>query len=313
MPKAELAPRATGFTPELSSLHEADIPDSVPLHVEVFSTAPGQMSWVKFDDLRIFFNTSGVSLPFKVEYEQTVWEDDLASDDVIIVPKGLLSQWHWTEPLDCTIARISEQAIDAILAQTHFKKRRRIYFQDFKVIHSPGLCRLVLELRAMCETYFEGRALTFNTMARSFIILLTSEVDKLLQTKEEEEGASATRLFPEIDESELCSRTVDFVSSEFSSKITVEDMAEYARMSRAHFNRMFKQQSGCSPASYLLRYRVERALHMMKASAASLAQIASECGFYDQSHFSRSFKKLTGHSPRNYQKIVQNSTNIQKL
>ncbi|MEO1981641.1 MAG: helix-turn-helix domain-containing protein [Fuerstiella sp.] len=33
-----------------------------------------------------------------------------------------------------------------------------------------------------------------------------------------------------------------------------------------------------------------------------MAQVASQCGFYDQSHFSRQFKKSTGLSPLQYRR-----------
>ncbi len=54
---------------------------------------------------------------------------------------------------------------------------------------------------------------------------------------------------------------------------------------------------GKTPMQFVMSYRVEQALEMMKDAARSLGTIALDCGFADQAHFSRSFKQLIGVSP----------------
>ncbi|MEZ5950821.1 MAG: helix-turn-helix domain-containing protein [Planctomycetaceae bacterium] len=51
--------------------------------------------------------------------------------------------------------------------------------------------------------------------------------------------------------------------------------------------------------------RIGVARRLLETSDYSLAKIAADCGFYDQSHFSRQFKESTGLAPLAYRKRYQ--------
>ena len=52
-----------------------------------------------------------------------------------------------------------------------------------------------------------------------------------------------------------------------------------------------------APHQWRLSFRVERAKEQLARSGASLADIAIDCGFADQSHFTRIFTKHAGCCP----------------
>jgi AraC family transcriptional regulator len=79
--------------------------------------------------------------------------------------------------------------------------------------------------------------------------------------------------------------------------IRVAEAAAAARLSTSHFTRAFRRSVGESPCAYLRRLRVQRAQELMLATDDSLAEIAVECGFADQSHLCRIFHRLTDMSP----------------
>jgi len=59
----------------------------------------------------------------------------------------------------------------------------------------------------------------------------------------------------------------------------------------------FKKTSGLTPHRWLVQRRLERAQDLLLWSTLSLAQIALDCGFSEQSHFTRTFTRLVGTSP----------------
>lgn len=68
-----------------------------------------------------------------------------------------------------------------------------------------------------------------------------------------------------------------------------------------HFHRIFQMLVGETIADFTKRVRLDRALMMMAHDRrATLAQIASACGFASQSDFSRSFKLRFGTPPRSF-------------
>lgn len=62
--------------------------------------------------------------------------------------------------------------------------------------------------------------------------------------------------------------------------------------------RRFVRRFGLTPTAYRREARLQRAYSMLLLSDYSLARIATECGYADQSHFSKELKSATGWSPR---------------
>jgi len=92
-------------------------------------------------------------------------------------------------------------------------------------------------------------------------------------------------------------RIVAQIDQNLASTITIQPLAETAKLSTGHFCRAFKGSFGQSPHAYIMRRRVERAQDMMLATDEPLSRIALDCGLADQSHLSRIFRRTTGASP----------------
>jgi hypothetical protein len=54
---------------------------------------------------------------------------------------------------------------------------------------------------------------------------------------------------------------------------------------------------GCNAAQYILQHRIERAQHLLHHSQLSIAEIANQTDFCDQSHLTRSFKRAIASNP----------------
>jgi AraC family transcriptional regulator len=95
-------------------------------------------------------------------------------------------------------------------------------------------------------------------------------------------------------------RALDYIHANPSGNVRLEDIAGAARMSVFHFSRTFRKATGMGPHHYLMRTRVERVKALLMSSDRSLASIADETGFSDQSHMSKVFKKFVGVSPKTF-------------
>jgi AraC-like DNA-binding protein len=67
-------------------------------------------------------------------------------------------------------------------------------------------------------------------------------------------------------------------------------------LTECHFIRAFHLEFGLPPHAYHLRLRLARAVELL-SYGLSVAAVASECGFADQSHLSRKFKEVYGLTP----------------
>ncbi|HEM7876903.1 helix-turn-helix transcriptional regulator [Burkholderia contaminans] len=95
-------------------------------------------------------------------------------------------------------------------------------------------------------------------------------------------------------------RIEDFFSAHLQGNPSIADLARQCNLSTSYFGEAFKQTTGSTPHQWLLKRRIERAKSQLRESDASLATIASDCGFFDQSHFSRVFSRLEGCGPKEW-------------
>ena len=84
-------------------------------------------------------------------------------------------------------------------------------------------------------------------------------------------------------------------------RVGVNTLASASCLSRKQFERRFSEFIGSSPGQFLKIVRFQHALHQKSRNPRiSLAGLALDCGYFDQSHMSNDFKQLTGLSPRSY-------------
>ncbi len=82
--------------------------------------------------------------------------------------------------------------------------------------------------------------------------------------------------------------------------LTVDDLAEQAKMSRRQLTRTFKKNYQLSPAQYIMRMRVDEARKLLESSALRISSIAQQVGFGGESTMRRAFMQLLGVSPSDY-------------
>jgi AraC-like DNA-binding protein len=84
-----------------------------------------------------------------------------------------------------------------------------------------------------------------------------------------------------------------------SENIRLDELARVAELSPFHLIRLFRARYGVTPFAYQRNLRVERARDALR-SGGSLAEIAANLGFADQSHLGRAFRKVMGATPGQY-------------
>ena len=92
-------------------------------------------------------------------------------------------------------------------------------------------------------------------------------------------------------------RMKEFLSRRFASRVSVREIAAAAGLGASRAQHLFRRETGLTLSAYIARQRVDYARYLLKNTARSMADIAAECGFYDQSHFTRTFKAAEGVPP----------------
>ena len=92
-------------------------------------------------------------------------------------------------------------------------------------------------------------------------------------------------------------RALEYIAYNYSNPISVEDIAQYAGISRSQLYRVFMAQYGVSPKEYLTDFRVRQAGMLLEKTTLSVGAIANSVGFENNLYFSRVFRRLKGVPP----------------
>lgn len=98
------------------------------------------------------------------------------------------------------------------------------------------------------------------------------------------------------------SRAVEHIRHHIGQAMSVGDLAFKAGLSPRQLHRKFIEAFGMSAQDFILRTRLQAACEMLGAGAKSVAEIAGECGFCDQSALTRQFRQQLGVTPVAFQK-----------
>ena len=91
----------------------------------------------------------------------------------------------------------------------------------------------------------------------------------------------------------------------FQHEITNRQLASISHMSLRGFERQFLAAFHLTPQRFLRKLRLRLASRALMYTDASLAEIALQYGFADQSHFSREFRRQFGRTPREYREYYK--------
>ena len=95
---------------------------------------------------------------------------------------------------------------------------------------------------------------------------------------------------------EKIAAVLSYISENLTEGLSVDELAESVHISRYHFMRLFKAQTGTSVHAYVRQRRLMHAAHLIR-EGMSAARAAEESGFSDYSAFHRAFTSAFGVSP----------------
>ena len=101
------------------------------------------------------------------------------------------------------------------------------------------------------------------------------------------------------------STAIRFISEHYGERITNEALAKACGLSVRAFERQFRAAYHSSPHDYVRQLRVRMSCSPLVFSRKSLAAVATEFGFADQSHFTKEFRRVMGETPRAYRARCQ--------
>jgi AraC family transcriptional regulator, regulatory protein of adaptative response / methylphosphotriester-DNA alkyltransferase methyltransferase len=118
---------------------------------------------------------------------------------------------------------------------------------------------------------------------------------------------SCKRCQPELEHSpniEVVRRVTGYLVNHANKPLELKDIADHAGLSPYYLERVFKQETGETPRTYLEKIRVDKAAHLLVTTGLTNLEIGYEAGFQSSSNFYKVFKQLKECSPSEYRKRI---------
>ncbi|MBE6588941.1 MAG: AraC family transcriptional regulator [Ruminococcaceae bacterium] len=175
---------------------------------------------------------------------------------------------------------------DTHMIAVHFRLSEELSFRKPAVISAADtqLSSLFSELK---ERYSVTEPLDFECMSIFYRIL--SELERI---------GYGTSPIPH------CVREAKrYIDERFSdAELSVSALSSQTGVSDSYLRRAFRAFVGLSPAQYLSRVRLTRAMELLQSEYLTVSEIAQRCGYHSTGYFIQAFHAQTGCSPGAYRK-----------
>lgn len=103
-----------------------------------------------------------------------------------------------------------------------------------------------------------------------------------------------------IRKQEYMQMMLAFIHNNYMNKVSLLEIADSVHISKGECCRLFKKTLNISPYEYLIKYRINKSIDLLKETNLLITEIATSVGFDDSSYYIKLFKKYTKETPKSY-------------
>ena len=247
----------------------------------------------------------------------------LVVEDEEMIRKGIVLAVDWAA-LDCVVVGEASNGAQALEAVERYDPS--LIITDLKMPVMDGL-EMLRQLRERGNNAFVIILTAYDSFSYAQTALRLGAVDFLLKPFHDGELEQAvTRLkqrmdragqggekgpaplpLPELkkgDKSKYVLEAMAYIGEHYHEpNIGVAAIAQHLGISEGHLSHTFKKETDYTLLNYLTRYRIHRAMELLRDCRLKVYEEAEQVGYRDIAYFSATFKKLVGMSPSEYQDV----------
>lgn len=97
------------------------------------------------------------------------------------------------------------------------------------------------------------------------------------------------------------------IAARYMLDLSADAVAERLKISGDHLTRLFKRATGLTFSEYLTRFRMRRAMELLRDPSVRIGEVADLCGYRDARYFSTLFRQTVGLTPSEFRHGRQSS------
>ena len=263
--------------------------------LNVFETSRATHSFdLKFDNPVVVSMIQGK----KIMHLKSKDPFDFTPGESIVMPASELMYIDFPEatgenPTQCLALEISNGFVRNTMAwlNEHFPKTDSGQWEwskdNFLLLNNQNVQESLNRLiRVMVNDNFGKQMMASNTTRELIAMLMQTHARHFLLNN-----------LKELSTRNRLAGVIEYIRENITSKLSVDELAEKACLSRAQFFRSFQREMGETPVQFVNRERLELAKRHLLLHNRTATQACYDSGFTSLNYFSRIFKKYEGLSP----------------
>ncbi len=220
-----------------------------------------------------------------------------APGDIYVIKPYQMHNAYPSGEIELFCIRFSlESVIQSVFSDSDFNDEMTkdvIRFADVIRANEPnydGIHEIII--RILDE--WKSRRVGWHSATRLLLAQLFIELTRNFKVK------SGLAFFGSSTENFNIHRALDYINTNYTQQIRLEQAAQCAIMQKNYFCTQFKKHVGCTYYTYLTSLRIRHACTLLLSTEANIKRIALSSGFLDISTFNKAFKKTLGITPKEY-------------
>ncbi len=163
-------------------------------------------------------------------------------------------------------------------------------------------CNIIVSILERYEEYFQGN--DYDSLYQGYYNKIMDST-RMMCKFIEEICQLVLRIRDDQNSKYIINKVVEYIEKNYSSKVTLEDIATHINLSKQYLSFLFKKETGINISSYIINLRIDKAKEMINKGEDSMKVIYQRVGFTDQQYFYKTFKKVTGLTVGQYKDTIQ--------
>lgn len=218
-----------------------------------------------------------------------------APGDISLLTMSQNSHWHWTETIDVSHVYLSNALMSRVAIDVMERPIEDIRLHDLLRTQDTILTSIVGAITREVRSRGVGCSLYAESLGMQMAIHLLRHYASVT-FKDRGAPGRLSQLQKQ--------RLLEFIDAHLQDPIRLDEMADTVGLGAWTFSRKFSESFNCSPHTYVIEQRIERAKRMLHEGKLAIKEIAYLCGFSDQAHLTRVLRSKLGVTPAQLRRPV---------
>ncbi len=207
--------------------------------------------------------------------------------DLDLIPAGFPGGWEDGEASTVLLIEISPELLAAAAARAG-RAEDRIDLAPQLQLRDPKLEHVAWAFEAELRAEAPGDPLYGDSLGMAIAAHLVHRYRTCTGAAREPDGGLSPRQLK---------RVVEHIEAHVDRRLALAELAQVAGVGASHFKALFKRSTGLPVHQYVIRRRVERARLLLQERSTTIADVAAQTGFANQSHLARWMRRVAGVTP----------------